>query len=109
MNTLLTLNDEKMEASLKNNEVLIHTLVELSINEKKKIKCQKKDRKKNKINNENNLKNKEAKKEKNKFSNKKQIKISNDDISIVNDKKEITVHEQIICDVCEMSPIKGDR
>jgi len=79
MNTLLTLNDEKMEASLKNNEVLIHNLVELSINEKKKIKRQKKDRKKSKINNDNNLKIKETKKEKNKSLNKKQIKISNDD------------------------------
>jgi len=105
MNTLFTLNEEKMEASLKNNEVLIHNLVELSINDKKKIKCQKKDKKKNKINN--NLKNKEAKKEKNKSLNKNQI--NNDDNSVVNEKKEITIHKQIICDVCEMSPIKGDR
>lgn len=114
MDTLLTLHEEKMENSLRNNEKLIEDLVKLSVNENNKIKWQKKEKKNNKINSENKVKNKDTKKERKKLLNKKQRKISNNDNSnkIINDKNAIDnnrLHKNIICNVCEMNPIKGDR
>lgn len=115
MDTLLSIHDEKMDNSLKNNEKLIYDLVEMSIKEKNKSKCPKKDKKKNKISSENKIKNKDTKKEKNKPYCKKPKKICNDNnsVDIMNNKNiidNITItHKGVICDVCEMNPIKGNR
>jgi len=114
MDTLLSIHEEKMDNSLKNNEKLIYDLVEISINEKRKTKCHKKEKKRNKINSENNTKNKDIKKEKTKSLNNKPIKKDNNKnlnniIYEKNSDDNINTHKNVICDICEMNPIKGNR
>lgn len=108
MDTLFSIQDEKMNNSLKNSEKLIYDLVELSINEKRKTK--RKEKKKTNVNSEN-FKN--IKKEKNKCLNKKQRKLNknicNSNIISNENADQQLIHNRIICDICEMSPIKGNR
>lgn len=103
--TLFNLQEEKMSDIINENKQLIKNSIEISL---KSLKEEQKRNKKNKI-----------KKLKNKLKlfYKNKINKNNDEeklpciekIDNENKKEELLLHKNVICDLCNMNPLEGNR